>query len=153
MTTNTISVLLGLGLLAAPHLNSFSKADVPWKPIAWLGRWTQVPLTTLYVLANGFMLVLYWFPSNLQKDLHTKSVILPSYVGPLVGTVFYVAGAVYWVWDLKVLPKLGWRLEVLQERQEGWVVYMSFQVRTLIFPCFMVAVVIFRPQPPPGEKI
>jgi di/tricarboxylate transporter len=90
-----------------------------------------VLLTVVYVLANAFMLVLYWFPADKQKSLKTAA-ILPSYAGPIVGTVFYVVGFIYWLWDLNLLPRLGYRLEVFPERQEGHVVYMTFEVSEMI---------------------
>lgn len=123
-------VVLGLGLLAAPYLNSFSSDGSPWKPQSspLFGRWILYPLVVIYILANLFVIVVCWLPSDEQVTLHTKGFVLPSFAGPLVGTVFFVAGAVYWVWDLHILPALGLRMEVLAEYQVEFTVHLTFRV-------------------------
>ncbi|KAH8658620.1 amino acid/polyamine transporter I [Tricladium varicosporioides] len=123
-----IASLLGLGLLAAPWLKAWKKGDEPWKPrSSKLGYWSQMPLTTIFIVANAFVIVLCWFPANLQSTLKTKSPILPPVVGPAVGTSLFFVGAIYWLWDIKILPLLGYKFEANAERQEGHIVYMSFR--------------------------
>jgi hypothetical protein len=112
-------VLLGVGLLAAPYLKAFRYGTQPWKPRgSRLGLWTLVPLASIYVLGNLFVLVFSWWPSDLKKSLRTAAPIVPSVIGPVLGTVFLVAGAFYWVWDLHILRWLGYTTEVMAETHE-----------------------------------
>ena len=115
---NTL-VLLGIGLLAAPWLKSFRYGTQPWRPRgSRLGLWTIIPLVTIFSVSNLFVLVFSWWPSDLQKSLKTKASIVPSVTGPILGTGFLVAGAVYWVWDLHILRWLGYTTEVMAETQD-----------------------------------
>ncbi|KAF2807212.1 uncharacterized protein BDZ99DRAFT_392515, partial [Mytilinidion resinicola] len=115
-----VGLFLGVGLLAAPWLKAFRYGTQPWRPHgSRLGLWTLIPLVTLYTLGNLFVLVFSWWPSDVQKSLRTTSPIVPSVVGPILGTVFLVAGAAYWVWDRHILMWLGYTTEVMAERQDG----------------------------------
>ncbi|KAF2733876.1 hypothetical protein EJ04DRAFT_494500 [Polyplosphaeria fusca] len=114
-----VGLLLGFGLLAAPWLKSFKYGSDPWRPHgSRLGLWTLIPLVLLYICGNFFVLVFSWWPSDVQKSLKTATTVLPSMTGPIIGTVFLIAGAVYWVWDLYILRWLGYTTEVLAETQE-----------------------------------
>lgn len=87
------------------------------------------PLAIISVLANLFVFALCWAPASLQNTLHTKSRVVPSYVGPVVSMCTFAAGALYWLWDRKIAPNcLGYKTEVLQEEREGLVVQMTFEV-------------------------
>jgi hypothetical protein len=112
-------VLLGIGLLAAPYLKAFRYGTQPWRPRgSHLGLWTLVPLVSIYVLGNLFMIVFSWWPADLQKSLRTTAPIVPSLIGPVLGTVFLIAGAFYWMWDLHVLRWLGYTTEIMAETQD-----------------------------------
>jgi len=114
-----VIVLLGVGLLAAPWLKAFRYGKQPWRPRgSRLGLWTLVPLLVIYVSANLFVLIFSWWPSDVQRSLRTTAPIVPSVLGPIVGTSFLVAGAVYWLWDLHVLRWLGYTTEVYAETQD-----------------------------------
>lgn len=129
--TNFITVFLGLGLLAAPWLKSFRSDGRQWRPRgSRTGLKTIIPLTLLFVLANLFVLILSWWPANLQNSLHIKSPILPSVAGPIVGTVFLLAGAVYWFWDLHALRGIGYTWKVEETEPDGGKVEMLFTVGT-----------------------
>ncbi|CAN9439065.1 unnamed protein product [Alternaria alternata] len=114
-----IGLLLGIGLLAGPYLKAFRYGTQPWKPRgSRLGLWTLVPLVSIYVLGNLFILVFSWWPSDLQKSMRAIAPVVPSLIGPALGTVFLVAGAFYWMWDLHVLRWLGYTTEVMAETQD-----------------------------------
>jgi hypothetical protein len=126
--------LLGVALLFAPWLVAFSYDRQAWSPHGTrLGLWALYPYTIIYILANVFVFVVSWFPSSLQDTFHTKSPVVSSFVGPTVSVSFFAAGALYWLWDRKILKRLGYRLEVLAEHQEGVTVQMTFNV-CQIFP-------------------
>lgn len=102
----------------------FQTATGWWYPQSTrLGLWIIVPFTLLYTLANAFILILCWFPS----DLGQREQILPTFVGPAVGTGLSVLGVVFWFFDLHLLPHFGYRMEA-EERREGYVVHLRFQV-------------------------
>jgi hypothetical protein len=103
-----------------------------------LGLWAIYFLAALYVLMNLFVFAMIWLPSNLQKALNSSSPILPSFLGPTVGISCYAAGALYWVWDRKILKALGYRLEPLKERQEGNIVRITFNVRPTLIPLIII---------------
>jgi len=122
-----VGILLGVAILAAPKLDSFKFAGNQWYPRgSRLGFWALFPMGLIYVLTNLFLFTVIWFPSGLQKQLLTKSPILPSFIGPTVGLSCFVGGALYWIWDRKILKALGYRLEPLAERQEGYEVCVFF---------------------------
>jgi hypothetical protein len=124
-------VFLGLGLLAAPWLKSFRSDGRQWRPRgSRLGLKTIDPLTLLFVLVNLLVVILSWWPANLQKSLHTESPILPTIAGPIVGTVFLFTGAVYWFWDLHVLRWIGYTWKVEETEPDGGKVEMIFTVGT-----------------------
>jgi hypothetical protein len=123
------AVVLGVALLSAPFLSSFSHNGKRWTPQGTKGGyWVVFPLTIIYILANLFVFVVSWFPASLQDTLHTKSRVTPSYVGPTVSMATFAAGAVYWLWDCHILRWLGYRLEPLQEYRDGLVIHMAFNV-------------------------
>jgi hypothetical protein len=122
-TRTWVAILLGLGLLRAPYLRVFRTATGRWYPQSTrLGLWIIVPFALLYTLANAFILILCWFPSDLGQREH----ILPTFVGPAVGTGLSVLGVVFWLFDLHLLPHFGYRMEA-EERREGYVVHLRFQ--------------------------
>jgi hypothetical protein len=105
-----------------------------------LGFLVVMPMALLYTAANAFVFVLCWFPANLQKDLQTKSPVLPSYAGPAVGTALSLLGGFYWIWDRHILPAIGYRFEVESERKDGYVVYMNFTVSYSKAACVCIAI-------------
>ena len=126
---DNVIVVLGSALLVAPLLRSFDVLDRPWRPRGTkLGFWSVVPLTVIYVLANLFVFVVSWFPSDLQNALHTKSRILSGYVGPTIVMCIFGAGALYWAWDIHILPILGYRLERNREVEDGLDIHVNFTV-------------------------
>lgn len=86
------------------------------------------PLAILYVLTNLFVFIVSLFPASLQNTLHTKSRVVPSFVGPVVTISCFVAGVVYWLWDRHILRILGCRLYPRQEQKDGLTVHMTFDV-------------------------
>jgi hypothetical protein len=85
-----------MGLLAAPWLQSFKSERQPWRPMgSRLGLKTIVPMTLFFILTNLFVLIFSWWPADLRKSLHTKLSIVPPITGPILGSVFLLAGAVY----------------------------------------------------------
>lgn len=140
-------VILGVGLLAAPWLKAFRYGRHPWRPHgSRLGLWTLVPLVLLYTLGNLFVLIFTWWPSDVQKSLKTTAPIVPSILGPILGTVFLVAGAIYWVWDRHVLVWLGYTTEVLAERHDESEldVQMNFHVSTAHRILRILKLTVFR---------
>ena len=100
-----------------------------WTPRASaFGLWDLVPLTVIYIVANLFIFIVNWFPASLQDSLHLSSKVVPPYAGPTVGTAVIVAGAVYWIFDRRILRLLGYTMEPLQEYQDGLTVHLSFHV-------------------------
>jgi hypothetical protein len=72
------------------------------------------PLVFLYICLNAFVLILTWFPANLQETTHTSTENLPYYTGPVVGLIIIGFGVLWWGWDNLILPWLGyefWRVE------------------------------------------
>ncbi|KAK0708714.1 amino acid permease-domain-containing protein [Lasiosphaeris hirsuta] len=125
-----LSILLGLGLLAAPWLSSFRPSEssislvpgrhgvecraAPWEPQSSrrLKGFLVFPLAFLFVLMNLFVLVLYWFPPRGQRDGGLATPITSNCIGPVAMGIF--GGAIlYWVWDRLVLPRLGCRMEIV----------------------------------------
>lgn len=122
-------MVLGIALLAAPHLKTFEYEGQKWSPKgSSLGLWYLFPLTGIYIVANLFVFVVDWFPASLQNTLHTKERVVASWVGPTVGTACFAAGAAYWLWDRHILHFLGYDSEPLQERTEGLTVHITFEV-------------------------
>src|SRR5436305_11251593 len=108
MTETKSAVLLGCGLLAAPWLDSFKLPEERWKPkSSSLGYLLLGPLLVIFILGNLLILVLCWWPANVQQTLATKALTLPSYTGPIIGTSVLAVGIVHWVWDIYILPWFG----------------------------------------------
>lgn len=118
--------MLGGALLFAPRLQSFRLNGEPWTPkSSKLGLKLIYPLTMIYVLANLFVFVFSWFPS---ETFHAQRQVVSSFLGPAVVISCVLAGAAYWFWDRHLLQLLGYRLETLQEYNEGLDVHLSFKV-------------------------
>lgn len=116
-------------MLAAPRLDSFRYDGQKWSPKgSKLGLYYLYPLTVLYIVANVFIFAVNWIPSGLQDTLETKRRVVPSFVGPTVGTACFAAGAAYWLWDRHILKFLGYEVEPLQERVIDMTVHISFHV-------------------------
>jgi hypothetical protein len=108
--------------LCAPWLTSFSDVGdygeivSRWKPKgSRLGFLVVYPLTVIYIVANIFVFIVSWFPASLKTSLHTNSRLITSYAGPTTGVIIYAAGALYWGWDLYILPILGYNFKKLRE--------------------------------------
>jgi len=116
-----VGVAIGCALLCAPWLSSFSdtldrEEAHRWKPkSSKLGFWLVYPLTVIYIFTNLFVFVVAWFPPDLQTSLHTNSPIVTSYTGPATGVLIYAVGALYWAWDLHILPAFGYHFQKLRE--------------------------------------
>jgi hypothetical protein len=119
-------VLLGICLLFAPWISAFqfTEKDPPdraWKPqsSSW-GWYLLTPLIFLYICLNSFILILTWFPENLQETTHTTTKNLPYYTGPVVGLSIIGFGFLWWSWDNLLLPWIGyefWRVEETKDSE------------------------------------
>jgi hypothetical protein len=125
------AVVLTLGILAAPWLSAFENRATgqPWgtdKSI--FGKLMIYTVAFIYLASNVMMFVMSWLPAEMQETLFSKGHIIPTYLGPLLGILYYVVGILLWVWDFYILPALGWKMEPLQEERLGLTVHMTFQV-------------------------
>ncbi|KAF2266553.1 hypothetical protein CC78DRAFT_614924 [Lojkania enalia] len=133
LTRTWVCVLLGTALLLAPRLKAFRQAGESWraKSIPQLrpraGTYIVLFLALLYTSANAFVFIFSWFPADLQKGYYSGKSLLPAYVSPTVGVSFSILGGLYWIWDRRLLPAVGYRLEVEAEQSDGNVVHMSFK--------------------------
>jgi hypothetical protein len=66
----------------------------------------------MFMAGNLFILILCWWPANVQKTLATKAMTLPSYAGPIAGTSILAAGVAHWLWDIHILPRFGYNFRV-----------------------------------------
>jgi len=118
-----IGILLGVGLLFEPWIKSFEAEGEKWKPqSSMLGWWLLAPLAVIYVLSNAFVLILSWFPANLQSITRTTQQTLPYYTGPVASLGIIAFGIMWWTWDTRILPYLGYhfRVEESEELNERW---------------------------------
>lgn len=98
-----------------------------------LGWWLLAPLAVIYVLSNAFVLILSWFPANLQSVTRTKQQTLPYYTGPVAGLGIIAFGIMWWTWDTHILPFLGYHFEVKESEEwsDRWqmnIFYLNFHV-------------------------
>jgi hypothetical protein len=146
------SVLIGSSLLCAPFLAAFNYPDgTKWKPrSSRLGFIKLVPLTVVYVLANIFIIVLSWYPTDMQHLLGSKAYILPSYTSPIIGTSVFAVGIIYWIWDRHFLPLIGYHFGREEEELKGGGVQVTFNVGpvdfTLTLPCRADMMILARYQ-------
>ena len=114
MTNCVLIVLLGCGLLCAPWLSCFKGKDgQPWKSeSSRFGYGLLVPLTVAYVCANAFVLVFSFFPSQTKAVPNTKGQIITALAGPIAGHSIIAFGVIWWAWDRKILPRLGYHFKV-----------------------------------------
>jgi len=128
-------VLLGVGLLCAPWIKSFQFNDKKWEPESSLLKWKLLaPLAVIYVLSNAFVLILSWFPANLQSITRTTEPTLPYYTGPVTGLGIIAFGIMWWGWDTHILPFFGYHFHVeeYEEKSEKWgvdIFHLNFYVR------------------------
>jgi len=118
-----IGILLGVGLLCAPWIKSFQFNDKKWEPESSLLKWKLLaPLAVIYVLSNAFVLILSWFPANLQSITRTTEPTLPYYTGPVTGLGIIAFGIMWWGWDTHILPFFGYHFHVeeYEEKSEKW---------------------------------
>ena len=80
------------------------------------------PLTASYVAANAFVLVFSFYPSDRQPNVDRASQIISALIGPMAGHCVLALGVLLWLWDLYILPRLGYIFEVDEERvfSEMW---------------------------------
>lgn len=129
-----IAIYMGIVIIFAHRLPTFRSPiakDIPWTPqgsSSRIGKAMIYPLAIIYVLSNVFVFVVSWFPANLDR-MFRNQVVVSSYVGPAVVMACFGAGALYWVWDLHVLPYFGYTTDVLQERRDGLEMHMTFERR------------------------
>ena len=109
-----IIVLLGCGLLFAPWLSCFKERDGDgWKSqSSKLGYGLLAPLTMVYVCANAFVLVFSFFPPQTNGSPNRKGQIISALAGPIAGHSILAFGALWWTWDCKILPTIGYHFEV-----------------------------------------
>jgi hypothetical protein len=129
---DTQIVLLGVALLGATRINAFADPcdGSKWAPKAWRFKHSLFvlrPLTLIFVIVNFFILGVYWYPYDPGKALKTTKPILPPYIGPAIGTMFYGLGVIYWLVDEKLLPYLGYTV-VPAENRQGMVDVVKFNV-------------------------
>ena len=108
-----IIVLLGCGLLCAPWLSCFKDNEGhDWKSqSSKFGYGLLAPLTTVYVCANAFVLVFSFFPPQTDGAPNTKGQIVSALAGPIAGHSILAFGAIWWTWDLQILPRIGYHFE------------------------------------------
>lgn len=125
------SVLLGSALLCAPYLTAFDYPDgTKWKPrSSKFGFIKLVPLTVIYVAANIFIIVLSWYPTDMQYLLGFKAYTLPSFASPAIGMSVFAAGTLYWIWDRHFLPLIGYHFGREEEELPEGEVQVTFTVR------------------------
>jgi hypothetical protein len=130
--------LLGCGLLAAPWIPAFRHTpEEKWKPQSSnLGYFLLVPLVVLFVAGNLFILILCWWPADVQKTLDTKALTLPSYAGPIAGTSILAAGVAHWLWDIHILPYFGYNFWVEETKMADNVVEVTYTVSCSTFLYF-----------------
>ena len=80
------------------------------------------PLTASYVAANAFVLFFSFFPPDRQPNVERSSQIFSALIGPIAGHCVLTFGVLLWVWDLYILPRLGYIFEVDEEMvfSEAW---------------------------------
>jgi hypothetical protein len=92
-------------------------------------RWAVVmSLCVLYTLANLTIIAVGWIPADSKKELGTTRPVLPSFMGPAVGTSICAVGGLYWIWNRYVLPALGYRMSIEAERGDGFNVQLTYTV-------------------------
>jgi hypothetical protein len=69
----------------------------------------------IYVSSNAFVLILSWFPANLQSTTHTTQATLPYYTGPVTALGIISFGIFWWTWDTHICPFLGYIFETREE--------------------------------------
>jgi hypothetical protein len=77
----------------------------------------------IYIASNAFVLIISWFPANLQETTHTTGATLPYFTGPVASIGIIVFGIVWWTWDSHILPALGysfWTTEDEPEYSQKW---------------------------------
>jgi hypothetical protein len=128
MFADKFPVLLGFGLLLAPWIESFRVNGEKWKPqSSRLGWWLLAPLVIIYILSNAFVLILSWFPENLQSVTRTTQQTLPYYTGPVTALGIIGFGIMWWAWDSHILPFLGYHFQVEESEEFS----MRWQMNTL----------------------
>lgn len=80
------------------------------------------PLTASYVAANAFVLLFSFYPPDRQPNVKRSSQIFSALIGPIAGHCVLALGVLLWLWDLYILPRLGYIFEVDEERvfSEMW---------------------------------
>ena len=63
-----------------------------------------------------------FYPPDPQDGVDRKSQIVSSLVGPIAGHCILAFGVLWWVWDLYILPRLGYHFETKEEKKydDSW---------------------------------
>ena len=69
-------------------------------------------MAIVYVSGNAFVLVLSFFPSDAQEGVDRKHQILSALIQPIAGHCVLALGILWWVFDLYILPSLGYKFEI-----------------------------------------
>lgn len=83
-------------------------------------NWTSpfhsyLPVIVLYLLANAFLAIVPFIPPD-SGEIDPDGY--PYYVFPVVGIAVLIAGAVYWLFWKRILPRV-WGYEVVSEHIIG----------------------------------
>ena len=65
----------------------------------------------VYVCANAFVLVFSFFPPQTNGSPNRKGQIISALAGPIAGHSILAFGALWWTWDRKILPSIGYHFE------------------------------------------
>lgn len=95
-------------------INGFVAAGLLYIRLAPSENWSSpftswIPVIVVYFLANAFLAVVPFIPPD-SGDLDPDGY--PYYVFPVVGVAVLLAGAVYWLFWKRLLPKIwGYSIE------------------------------------------
>ena len=123
--------MLGSALLISPWLSSFRNTHRETASFgAASSKWGYsfiAPMALIYVITNLAVIVLSWFPVDVQQTLGTAVPVLPYFTGPIAALCLLAFGALYWCWDLHVLPFLGYTIKIVPDEVDD----ETWNVRTL----------------------
>ena len=58
-----------------------------------------------------------FYPPDTQDGVDRKSQIVSSLVGPIAGHCVLAFGVLWWIWDLYLLPRLGYYFETEEKKE------------------------------------
>ena len=79
-------------------------------------------MTIIYVSGNAFVLILSFFPPDAQEGVERKHQIITALIQPIAGHCVLALGVLWWVFDLHILPRLGYLFEIEENQvySEQW---------------------------------